>query len=784
VAKLGIGAGRRARGVAAVALSAVLTTAGLIAGEAAPAGAVVGDQPLSANASSMWQTNNTVWALDADDGVVYAGGDFTSVRPPGSPLGQGEVARNRLAAFSASSGNLVTSFNPNVNGRVYDVEVSPDGNKLYIVGSFTTVGGQTRQRIARLNLPSGDVDTAWTANANAIVSTVTVNGSGVWVGGDFTSVKGVARTRLARLSTTNGNVSTQFDASSDKRITESAIAPNGTRLLVGGENDVVNGQPQEAIASLDPTTGELEEWQATGVAPRLANGGCDANLTDIVISGSTAYVTAEAPRPGCWEGVYAANVSDGELLWNMKCLGGSTSLAIAQGWLYRGSHMHDCAKNVNGFTGPNDPDAFIWYRLQVHSLGDGRLGHWTPNTNGGSPGTSTTVGPQVMATDGNQVFIGGDQSQVNGQGQQGIARFATSGGNSAPQTPPAPTATAAGEGRVVVNATGVADNNDGVLTYRLYRNGGNTPIATATAESWPWTRPTVRFVDSNLNDGSSVTYQVQAFDGSASGNRSAASAPVTVVGGTLPSYASRVKAASPVSYWPLHTMGPLMADASKQGRTGRIEGGVTRKESGVIPGNHGILTDGSSGYVRSNAPWTPGTSFSQAVWFRTTSETGGTLMGSSDAPTGPGTANHRAMWMDNDGKVAFGMLVAEADDPEDVEAQFVRSPARYNDGRWHHAVATFNGRTIALYVDGTRVVRYDRLPDDDPVVATGAGYTRVGYLDLTNFYTVFGRNYDGAPSPTSYFFQGGLDEASVHSRALSMRQVAEMWQSGAAVLNA
>ncbi|MGF7473793.1 hypothetical protein WFJ45_23970, partial [Salmonella enterica subsp. enterica serovar Minnesota] len=50
------------------------------------------------------------------NGVVYAGGDFTSVRPPGSPLGSGEVARNRLAAFSASTGNLITSFNPDVNG--------------------------------------------------------------------------------------------------------------------------------------------------------------------------------------------------------------------------------------------------------------------------------------------------------------------------------------------------------------------------------------------------------------------------------------------------------------------------------------------------------------------------------------------------------------------------------------------------------------------------------------------------------------------------------------------
>ena len=78
----------------AAALAGVLLTAGLISsGGVDPAvAAVIPDQTVSAVGSPMWQTNNTVWALDAQNGVVYAGGQFTAVRPPGVALnGAGTV---------------------------------------------------------------------------------------------------------------------------------------------------------------------------------------------------------------------------------------------------------------------------------------------------------------------------------------------------------------------------------------------------------------------------------------------------------------------------------------------------------------------------------------------------------------------------------------------------------------------------------------------------------------------------------------------------------------------
>src|SRR3954468_15855917 len=127
-------------------LSSVTTTALAVGGftavilVAAPP-AMAQETVVPGNTASSWQTNDAVYGLAAANGNVYLGGQFTSVRPPGAALGTGEVARARLAAFSASSGALVTSFNHTVNGTIFAVTASPDGKTVYIGGDFSTVDG-------------------------------------------------------------------------------------------------------------------------------------------------------------------------------------------------------------------------------------------------------------------------------------------------------------------------------------------------------------------------------------------------------------------------------------------------------------------------------------------------------------------------------------------------------------------------------------------------------------------------------------------------------------------
>jgi len=359
--------------------------------------------------------------------------------------------------------------------------------------------------------------------------------------------------------------------------------------------------------------------------------------------------------------------------------------------------------------------------------------------------------------------------------QQGLTRFGPTGGNSVPDTPLAPTVTATAAGTLAIVAQGVADNNDGVLSYRLYRNGGASPIARLSVESWPWSLPALRFVDTGRPVGSAISYQVVASDGSASSLRSPASAPVVVWGIKQPVYQAAARKVKPTVYWRLNGSATTQADSSGNGRTGVVVGGVTRAQPGAFVGGKAITTNGTNGYVRSTLPFTPAVAFTESVWFKTTTNVGGAIMGFSDAATGPGALDNRAIWMDNDGKVVIGIRRGSVSNPTNT---FVRSSATFNDGKWHQAVATFNGTRLSLYLDGALTGTLGVTN----VTAVGAGYLRVGYLDLSRFYTVFGTNFDGAKVPLSYFFSGSIDEAALHPTAFSAGQVASLWAAGAAVL--
>ena len=129
------------------------------------------------------------------DGKILVGGDFTSV---------GGQTRNNIARLNPD-GSLDASFDPNASFFVEALAVQADG-KILVVGLFSSIGGQTRNGIARLN-SDGSLDANFDPNANGQVHAVAVQADGkILVGGDFTSIGGQTRNRIARLTTTGCSV--------------------------------------------------------------------------------------------------------------------------------------------------------------------------------------------------------------------------------------------------------------------------------------------------------------------------------------------------------------------------------------------------------------------------------------------------------------------------------------------------------------------------------------------------------------------------------------------------
>src|SRR5204862_5607325 len=99
------------------------------------------------------------------DGKILLGGAFTAL----SPNGGASVTRNRIARLNAD-GTLDTAFNPNANGNVRSIAVQADG-KILVAGDFNgtnSIGGQTRNRIARLDAVTGLAD-SFNPNASGII---------------------------------------------------------------------------------------------------------------------------------------------------------------------------------------------------------------------------------------------------------------------------------------------------------------------------------------------------------------------------------------------------------------------------------------------------------------------------------------------------------------------------------------------------------------------------------------------------------------------------------------
>ena len=202
----------------------------------------------------------SVIAAHQADGILI-GGYFTTI---------GGQSRQYLARYT-TSGTYDTTFNTNLGAGpssfVNDIVALPNG-KILIGGSFSTVAGTTRYGLARLNA-DGTHDTTFAPPMSlfANVNDIAVSNDGkITITGSF-SISG--RNNIVRFNS-DGTLDTSFSATLDFSGQAVAVQPDG-KTLVGGFFTQTNGQPTGSLVRLNANGTTDTSFAANASFPSTVN---------------------------------------------------------------------------------------------------------------------------------------------------------------------------------------------------------------------------------------------------------------------------------------------------------------------------------------------------------------------------------------------------------------------------------------------------------------------------------------------------------------------------------
>lgn len=807
----------------ALASASLLGAFGVLAADATTPPVVAPDATtgVTADALPTAQINPTGWveaqAIVGD--TVYAAGSFSSARPAGAAVGTSESARHNLLSYSLSTGNL-GSFAPNINGEVRAVAVS--GSRLYVGGDFTTVDGVTRNHLVAFDISTGKVDTTFKVDVNGPVYAIDATSSSVYVGGQFTSANGNNRGRLAAFRASDGAVLAGWTPKTDGASVKALLVAPGGNVIAGGSFATLSntkvGSPVVAApgsGSLDPSTGAINAWAVNKVVKQY---GSQSGVLSLNTDGTTVYGSGfwYGGTEGNFEGAWAVSPSDGAIKWLADCHGDNYDSTVSAGVVYTASHPHDCS-NIGAF--PEQTPKRVEWRgaaFTVAATGDVQpnallpekfkdfLGYKAPSVVNWFPAFSipkcstsdcserlySTQPTMSIESSGDYVVVGGQFPTVNGTAQQGLVRFArpaSAPNKSAPRvyfSDPgnnsgslgAPTVRAVASNRVRVTAAPWDRDSTVLSSVQLWRADKTSPVYSATDVTSLWWRTSVAYTDTDVSPGRTYSYYLKLTDRDGNTTTTYKVNVTTPSSPTIASstYSQQVLADDASGYWRFDdapTAAP--ASASSPFSTGvtdwagsqdlTVGPGVTPSSAGVVSGDGSFSTNGGANAALATATPAPAPqTFSAEAWFKSSSTSGGQIIGYGNAATilkSGATVFEKSYFHDRQVYLTPGGQIVYYLNPG--SAKSIQTPKTYNDGQWHQVVATLSSTSgMVLYVDGAKAASwstvkagqdyrgYWRIAGDNPAKVPGAGS---GSGNLT----------------------GAVDEVSVYPTALSATQVAD-----------
>lgn len=736
-----------------MATATALCAAGAIVAGAVPAAALSDGLHFSAAESPTWQTNGTVWALAESQGTVFAGGTFTSLTPPAGESGNA-VAVTSLASFDAATGKPAscrpTLYSSVGSTTVRALAVSPDEKTLYVGGHFTHVNGAPVARLAAIDVATCTVKPFSVRSIAATVRAIAVTEDTVYFAGDFNTVSGQERGKFAAVAADSGNL-LPWTANADQPGRAVAVSADRTKVAIGGDFFTVNGTDAHSVAVVDAKNGAL--LRSFGVGSNTTTEIPRTSVTKTITSDATGfYVGNEGTGGGVFDGKLSMDYSTLDQRWRDLCLGANQALAVKDATLYSANHSHDCT--LMGW----QPDGRrVYLQAQTTAAPTASIA-WKPELN---DGIGEGIGPRALAigekNGTSYLWVGGEFTRTNGTAQRGLTRFASGPASAAPSVPLKVSAESLEAGKIQVRWRTSSDNDDGRLTYRIYRDGSSTALATVTGDATWWHQPQASYIDEDVVPGRSYSYRVTASDET---NTSALSATVRATAATqdVP-YASRVLKDGAKLYWRYNEQSDNYGADSSTGNMHLryFDGPSFRAGGNAVAGEPGyaIGFNGTGAYGLNDTFAQGPKEYSIETWFKTGTTSGGKLIGYGNGNVSTNnfapqlSSNYdRHIYMTNGGQLVFGAYSSGA--------RTLTSSAAYNDNEWHHVVATQGKSGMRLYVDGAVVGKN--------------GITAA--QDYRGGWHVGGDNLNGWPNqPSSNFFAGQMDETAVYPTALNPLQV-------------
>ncbi|AGS80555.1 YncE family protein [Leptospira noguchii] len=227
--------------------------------------------------------NGEIYSIIKYENTIFVAGNFTSI---------GGVNRNGLAALDSRTGSVLSLFQ--AQSGVYGINsMILINNMLVIGGSFTSVNGILRNGIAAIDPNTGTLLSWYPSGGIGGVSPnvfdFCINGNTLYLCGTFTSVGGVSRNMLAALDVITLTVLPWYprDYIVGGYPYRLLMSKDLSKIFVGGNFNSIGGYSIPKIAALDSSSGYvISSWGSSN----QIYGGANPGVKDMIQIGNTLYI--------------------------------------------------------------------------------------------------------------------------------------------------------------------------------------------------------------------------------------------------------------------------------------------------------------------------------------------------------------------------------------------------------------------------------------------------------------------------------------------------------------